>query len=278
MSLSCRNSGKKTYSENAFTLIELLVVIAIIAILAAILFPVFASAREKARQASCQSNVRQLGIATLMYTQDYDETYPLAQYAESDNIEYWFGRCVANCNVFSPPRMFDKTRGLLYPYTKSGQLQRCPSWSGPAKFGDGNGYGYNWGYIGSDCNINNCYDSSFNYLPGAPGNPATLASLSSPAEKLLYADAGFYDFYDAHAMVETIYIDPPSQWSYPAGGCPNVGCNPTIDFRHVDNSKTLDSSSGNRIDHGTASIAWADGHVKALKEGAFKDDSYFTRD
>jgi prepilin-type N-terminal cleavage/methylation domain-containing protein/prepilin-type processing-associated H-X9-DG protein len=62
--------------RRGFTLIELLVVIAIIAILAAILFPVFAQAREKARQASCLSNLKQLGVASMMYVQDYDETYP----------------------------------------------------------------------------------------------------------------------------------------------------------------------------------------------------------
>ena len=66
--------------RNAFTLIELLVVIAIIAILAAILFPVFAQAREKARSASCLSNEKQIGLGLMMYTQDYDETYPTAYF------------------------------------------------------------------------------------------------------------------------------------------------------------------------------------------------------
>src|SRR5579862_2997773 len=66
--------SQKRGSGHGFTLIELLVVIAIIAILAAILFPVFAQAREKARQASCQSNLKQLGLAFLMYAEDYDET------------------------------------------------------------------------------------------------------------------------------------------------------------------------------------------------------------
>ena len=74
-----------TRKPHGFTLIELLVVIAIIAILAAILFPVFAQARSKARQTTCVSNEKQLGIAILMYTQDYDETLPLANYTIGDD-------------------------------------------------------------------------------------------------------------------------------------------------------------------------------------------------
>src|SRR5438874_7363740 len=66
-------------TQSAFTLIELLVVIAIIAILAAILFPVFGRARENARRSSCQSNLKQLGIAIMQYTQDYDERMPLME-------------------------------------------------------------------------------------------------------------------------------------------------------------------------------------------------------
>src|SRR5881394_2171061 len=77
--------------RRAFTLIELLVVIAIIAILAAILFPVFAQAREAARKASCVSNVRQLGLGWHMYSEDYDETFPLtAQCCDVNGSQtYW---------------------------------------------------------------------------------------------------------------------------------------------------------------------------------------------
>ena len=100
--------------KRGFTLIELLVVIAIIAILAAILFPVFARAREKARQTSCLSNLKQIGLSLLMYTQDYDEVLPPSgQYVTPDILfdpnvgrMYWFLLVypyVNNANVFSCP-------------------------------------------------------------------------------------------------------------------------------------------------------------------------------
>jgi prepilin-type N-terminal cleavage/methylation domain-containing protein len=92
------------HRSKGFTLIELLVVIAIIAILAAILFPVFAQARDKARQTACLSNAKQIGTAVMMYTQDYDERYPSIDFA--------------------------KYLIVILPYTKNEEIWKCPNESG----------------------------------------------------------------------------------------------------------------------------------------------------
>jgi len=131
--------GKKS----GFTLIELLVVIAIIAILAAILFPVFARARENARRASCLSNLKQLGLGIMQYTQDYDEKLPRS----------------ANSYTTALPFPSDPTQSgtthlwwhMIFPYVKSTQIFICPStpetWNGgyfpTSPLGSYAGYGYN---------------------------------------------------------------------------------------------------------------------------------------
>jgi len=110
--------------RQGFTLIELLVVIAIIAILASILFPVFSRAREKAREANCKSNLRQIGLAIQMYASDWDDLLPLANSRPSSS---------------GPPGIVD----VLGPYTKNRQVFRCPS--DKAKMWDIEGTSYDYG-------------------------------------------------------------------------------------------------------------------------------------
>lgn len=110
--------------QMGFTLIELLVVIAIIAILAAILFPVFAQAREKARTTSCLSNTKQIGLAIMMYAQDYDEMY----FAQN-----WPGGCPASETGYFdwlPGQTPQHFATMLYPYVKNGGIFDCPSYQG----------------------------------------------------------------------------------------------------------------------------------------------------
>lgn len=148
--------------RQAFTLIELLVVIAIIAILAAILFPVFARAREQARKTTCVSNLKQIGLGLLMYAQDYDETFPwLMQDGRNNDDATGLSRQM----VSGPPQWsvdLNNKRGLFmeyatYPYTKNYQLFVCPTLQGdPVRIGADNmvlnefgSYAYAYGGVGA---------------------------------------------------------------------------------------------------------------------------------
>lgn len=191
--------------NRAFTLIELLVVIAIIAILAAILFPVFAQAREKARQATCQSNLKQIGAAVQMYSQDYDETLP---------------------NSGTGPDGGDDT-GILQPYTKQlfGQgIWRCPS---HAKFEPANGwtssYGYNFEYLlvaGPDYP-----HSGYN---GFNNSGVPLSFLAHPADTLCFMD-------------QTVPAGNTKLWSYVIrpGDAANADGFGRPDFRHSGQANVL---------------------------------------
>ena len=129
--------------EQGFTLIELLVVIAIIAVLAAILFPVFARARESARRTNCISNMRQLGMAIQEYVQDYDELLPAAtdggNGAGLDGGWIYYSVFPAN----PTPKAYDVTRGSIFPYVKNAQIYICPT--------DGQGRASGNSYAINDC-------------------------------------------------------------------------------------------------------------------------------
>ncbi|MBQ0105275.1 MAG: DUF1559 domain-containing protein, partial [Armatimonadetes bacterium] len=128
-------------------LIELLVVIAIIAILAAILFPVFAQAREKARQTSCLSNCKQMGTATQLYIDDYDETLPPPAIADANadltNTSYpWYytkNKCNSPYDSVSMDYMLAWSnwtwRDSIFPYVKNVQLYYCPSYKNTPNYG-----------------------------------------------------------------------------------------------------------------------------------------------
>jgi prepilin-type N-terminal cleavage/methylation domain-containing protein/prepilin-type processing-associated H-X9-DG protein len=223
--------------KNGFTLIELLVVIAIIAILAAILFPVFAQAREKARQASCLSNLKQMGLAWLMYAQDYDEVVPpFRAYSVGTNVYSW-DFSIEN-GVARPEG------GLIQPYMKNARIQDCPSAAGiPVLSGQILAYGVNYAHV---------------YYPQYPAAgsisaaqyvPASLAKVSVPAETIIMVDAVFVPISGSSQgqLSRTREIYPPSMENYTTR--PNGS--PTIHGRHS----------------GFANVVWFDGHAKAMKPG-----------
>lgn len=147
---------QKINRREAFTLIELLVVIAIISILAAILFPVFARARENARRSSCLSNLKQIGLGMMQYVQDYDEMYPNAYYTDGAGTTFWWS--------------------MLQPYVKSSQVFTCPS----SPFKD------------TSTPVNGNYGANRQIipLPGTP--PLKMPSLQSTANIYMIMDWGTY--------------------------------------------------------------------------------------
>lgn len=175
-----------------FTLIELLVVIAIIAILAAILFPVFAQAREKARQTSCLSNLKQMGTAALLYVQDYDESYPLNSYSAPSgftfsNTYYWFFGLIMQSG--SAAKLV-ASQGVIQPYIKSAQVQACPSIGNMTPSSGGAPFTIDVGDapLGYDKNV--LITSTIPITGGSYGPFPNLAAWDQPAESVLMADAG----------------------------------------------------------------------------------------
>ena len=216
--------------REGFTLIELLVVIAIIAILAAILFPVFSKAREKARTSSCQSNLKQLALGVLMYVQDYDDEFP------PDAIP-------GGTSQFGFPYL--AWPDLIYPYVKNAQIFRCPSAKTSIVGYVGTyrcrGYPLYTGWEdGLFMSATECPTYCCIGAPSGGSGPADQARIIEPAQTAMLWDA----------------LNPPKSANiyYLPGG---AGYSPNqyyLDERHNDGFN----------------LAYADGHVKWLRASSCK--------
>ena len=240
--------------HKAFTLIELLVVIAIIAILAAILFPVFAQAREKARQASCVNNEKQIGLAVQQYIQDYDERFPNQWYG------YSWNNYVSNNPKINTNRNGDKTYNgkavgnewggtpawQLDPYIKNTQVWVCPS--------KGRG--------APDSSLTGFLSYAFNYLgvlrtENYDGASTPLAAINRVSETIFVAEANGNTVSGSSAFDSAWFDAYANSMSYPKMQGKDDGTNPRFVTQKGKHS-------------GMVNVLYCDSHVKSARPSSLK--------
>jgi prepilin-type N-terminal cleavage/methylation domain-containing protein/prepilin-type processing-associated H-X9-DG protein len=236
--MKCNRLNTLSRKAKGFTLIELLVVIAIIAILASILFPVFARARENARRSSCQSNLKQIGLASLQYVQDYDEMMV-------QSIRWHATNYPTNSAWFV----------LIQPYLKSTQIMQCPSDSNT-----GVGAGGYWGTIP----VAQRYHVSYGYNVNlGPSNAAySIASVTNPVTTVMVTDAGTQPGTGTPNTDPLKWTVKPYPWLIDHATSTNVRATST-----TGNEGHLAAPNPRHLE--TTNVLWADGHVKAQRVQTF---------
>ena len=223
-----RTPSGRAATRSGFTLIELLVVIAIIALLAAILFPVFGRARENARRASCASNLKQIGLGVMQYVQDYDETMPFQGFSYS----------VTNYSTDSRS-WIHKTQ----PYIKSWQLYACPS----SVEGSGSGNNYSSYLVNGVVCVAVYSLGSTSYTAGTEyAEPVRVARIGTPSE-LIFAHEG-------SGRSSSANIRPYGEASTSSDG-----------FKLYLNNDSASTTYYDDIHFDGSNLLYSDGHVKWQK-------------
>jgi len=239
----------RSQQRKAFTLIELLVVIAIIAILAAILFPVFARARENARRTSCLSNVKQMGLAIMQYTQDYDEQYPNifqprpgAVAADMPDGRIW------TTSGGNPLILWQQ---LTFPYHKSIQAFVCPSSDMSVSPPVSGHYGANLWVM---------------KRPDVPDNiPLKMAAIQAAASIYMFMDSGSYSTYHTYADTGVGNISYVPGTGEAGGSCTGFTTST------AGQQGLADCQKGRHF--GGVNVGFADGHAKWLKTSTLRTEA-----